>query len=230
MISAIALDDEPPALSVIETFCGQVNFIDLQKTFSKTEDAAKYLRKYPVDLLFLDIRMPTISGIDFYKKLSTQVMVIFTTAYTEYAIEGFNVQAVDYLLKPYTFERFRQAIEKAREYYDFIHQSQNLKQPWLFIRANYSLLKIPIADILFAEGLDDYLKIHIRDQKPLVARMTMKSLLEKLPADTFMRVHRSYIVSFPFIDAVRNKMINIGDEEIPIGSSYESSFFARFDK
>ena len=228
MLKAIALDDEPLALEVLQSFCNQMEEISLEKTFTKSEDAFKYLKKYPVDLLFLDINMPSISGIDFYKKLPHKTMVIFTTAYSEYAVEGFNLSATDYILKPFTFSRFKQAVEKAHSQWKL--QNQNPEQLYLFIRADYSLIKILFSDILFIEGLDDYLKIHIRNQKTVVARMTLKVILEKLPSPEFVRVHRSFIVPISKIDKVRNKIIYINDEEIPVSASYEAAFFAMLNK
>jgi DNA-binding LytR/AlgR family response regulator len=228
MIKAIALDDEPPALDVLQSFCDKIDYVDLQKTFTNSDDAFKYLKKYPVDLLFLDINMPSISGIDFYKKLPHKTMVIFTTAYSEYAVEGFTLSATDYLLKPFSFSRFQQALEKA--YLQWKIQNQNPEQQYLFIRADYSLIKILISDILFIEGLDDYLKIHIQNQKTVVARMTLKSLLEKLPSPEFIRVHRSFIVPISKIEKVRNKIVYINEEEIPVSASYEAAFFALLNK
>jgi DNA-binding LytR/AlgR family response regulator len=228
MIKAIAIDDEPPALTIIENFCAQLDAVMLLRTFSKPSEALKYLRKFPVDLLFLDIQMPSLTGIDFYKKVEQDTMVIFTTAYSEYAVEGFNLSAIDYLLKPFTFERFNQAVSKANEFYNYQHQSEKVNQHYLFIRADYALAKIAVADILYIEGLDDYLKIYLLNQKPVVARMTMKALQEKLPAKEFVRVHRSFIIPFARIEVVRNKTISIADIEIPIGSSYEDNFFQLF--
>jgi len=229
IIKAIALDDEPPALAILENFCKKVDYIDLQKTFTKADEALKYLRKYPVDFLFLDINMPSISGIDFVKKLPHKIMVIFTTAYSEYAIEGFTLSAMDYLLKPISQDRFLQAMEKVKTQYELHNQNQKIEQQFLFIRADYSLMKIPLIDIQFIEGLDDYLKIHIENQKTVVARMTMKSILEKIPASEFMRVHRSFIVRISKIDKIRNKIIHIKDEEIPISASYEKDFFSKIN-
>lgn len=228
MLKAIALDDEPLALEVLQSFCNQTDMVDLQKTFTKSEDAFKHLRKYPVDLLFLDINMPSISGIDFYKKLSHKTMVIFTTAYSEFAVEGFTLSATDYILKPFTFSRFQQAVEKA--YSQWKLQNQNPEQQYLFIRADYSLIKILFSDILFIEGLDDYLKIHIQNQKTVVARMTLKVILEKLPVSEFVRVHRSFIVPVSKIEKVRNKIVYINQEEIPVSASYETAFFALLNK
>jgi len=228
MIKAIAIDDELPALRVIEHFCSKVDFIELEKTFNKPAEALKHIRKYPVDLLFLDINMPSLTGIELYKSVTQNTMAIFTTAYSEYAVEGFNLNAVDYLLKPFTRERFEQAVNKARTFYNMHHPQENTQEEFLFIRADYSLVKIPVADILYIEGLDDYLKIHIAGQKPVVARMTMKTMQEKLNPKDFIRVHRSFIVAFRKIEMVRNKLITIAGAEIPIGSSYEVVFFEYF--
>jgi DNA-binding LytR/AlgR family response regulator len=224
MIIAVAIDDEPPALQVIENFCRKVDFIDLVKTFTKPHEAVKYLSKFPTDLVFLDIRMPSVSGIEISRLIPKDIMVIFTTAYSEYAVEGFNVNAVDYLLKPFTFERFNQAVSKANDFYKFYHRQESDVQQYLFIRADYSLVKVMLEDIVYVEGLDDYLKINLLGRKPLVARMTMKAMLEKLPAKEFIRVHRSFIVPLARIDKVRNKTIYIGEIEIPVGSSFEEDF------
>lgn len=218
MIKALAIDDEPLALSVIESFCSQLDYIDLQKTFTKPNEALKHLKKFPVDLLFLDIHMPSLTGIDFYKQIEQNTMVIFCTAHSQYAIEGFNLNALDYLLKPFTFERFQQATEKAKDYFS---QRDNQKTPHLFIRADYSLQKVNLEDILYIEALDDYLKIYLHQQKTIVARMTMKSLLEKLPQSDFIRVHRSFIVPIKKVESIRNKTIYLLDKSIPIGNSYD---------
>lgn len=228
MIKAIALDDEPPALDVLQSFCDKIEYVNLQKAFTKSDEAFKYLKKYPVDLLFLDINMPSISGIDFFKKLPHKTMVIFTTAYSEYAVEGFTLSATDYILKPFSFSRFQQAVEKAFSQWKL--QNQDPEQRYLFIRADYSLMKILFSDILYIEGLDDYLKIHMQNQKTIVARMTLKTILQKLPIPEFIRVHRSFIVPISKIDKVRNKIIYINQEEIPVSVSYESAFFAVINK
>ncbi|MFN8285760.1 MAG: LytTR family DNA-binding domain-containing protein [Chitinophagales bacterium] len=229
MIKAIAVDDEPPALKVIENFCSKVDAIELVKTFNKPSEALAHLKKFPVDLIFLDIQMPSMTGLEFHKAIEQNTMVIFTTAYSEYAVEGFNLSAIDYLLKPYTFERFQQAVEKAKEFYNYQHQ-KDTTQNYLFIRADYSLIKVNIAEILYIEGLDDYLKIHLPGKKPVVARMTMKAIVEKLPANEFVRVHRSFIVPISKIESIRNKVIQIPGVEIPIGTSYEEDFFKLFKR
>lgn len=228
MITAIAIDDEPPALKVIETFCAGSTLVNLQKTFTRTDEAQKFLQQQPVDLLFLDIQMPSLSGIDFYKSIGQNTMVIFTTAFSEYAVEGFNLSAIDYLLKPFTKERFGQAVQKACDYAQYLKQNKTTGEEHLFIRADYSLHKILFSDILYIEGLDDYVKIHLKNSKPLVARITMKAIMEKLSPDIFIRVHRSYIVPLAGIRQVRNKVISMGDVDITIGNSYEEAFFTRF--
>ena len=225
MIKALAIDDEPLALNVIEAFCTQLDYIDLQKTFTKPNEALKHLNKYPVDLLFLDIHMPSLTGIDFYKNIEQNTLVIFCTAHGQYAVEGFNLNALDYLLKPFTFERFKQATDKARDYFA---SSNNQKAQHIFVRADYSLQKIMLDDIMCIEALDDYLKIYINNQKTIVARMTMKAMLEKLPSTEFMRVHRSFIVPIKKVESLRNKMLQLGDKKIPVGNSYEEDVLKHF--
>jgi DNA-binding LytR/AlgR family response regulator len=228
MIQAIALDDETPGLAVIENFCSQTDFIQLNKTFTQPSEALKHLQQFPVDLLFLDIQMPTITGLEFYKQVKQNTMVIFTTAYSHYAVEGFNLQAVDYLLKPFTFERFLQAANRAKDFYEYEHQTGKSAENFLFVRADYSLVKINVKEVVLVEGLDDYLRIHIQNQKTVITRMTMKVMLEKLPATDFVRVHRSFIVPLNRVSNVRNKTLTLETREVPIGASYEEEFMRRF--
>ena len=223
-MKCIALDDEPLALEILKDFCSKVPFLELEKTFVKASDAAKHLRKFPVDLLFLDIQMPDISGIDFYKSLAQSPMVIFTTAYSEYALEGFNLSAVDYLLKPLEFERFSEAVHKAQEYNNYQKQSGKQEAQYLYVRSAYRLVKIHFKDILFIETMDDYLKIHVENGKPVLTLMNLKAMEEKLSPTEFCRVHRSYIVPLDKINFVRNKMITISTFQIPIGNKYEEEF------
>jgi len=233
MIKAIALDDEPLALKIIENFCKDSEHVQLEKTFSKPNDALKYINNFPVDLLFLDIQMPSISGIDFFKSIDKEIMVIFTTAFSEYAVEGFNLNAVDFLLKPFTLDRFQQAVNKAWEFYSYTNSSEKTKQPYLFIRADYSLVKIKLTDIIYLEGLNDYVKFHLDGQKPVVARITLKNLSERLSSADFVRIHRSYIVPVNRISHIRNRMIYIHVEdrmiELPIGRSYEDDVYRIFE-
>jgi DNA-binding LytR/AlgR family response regulator len=227
MISCIAIDDEPLALDIIESFCSRISFFQLHKTFTDTLEAAKYLRKQPVDLIFLDIRMPDQNGMDFYREHAREKMVIFTTAYSNYAVEGFNLSAVDYLLKPIEFERFNQAANKAHEYYNYIHSSENKTQN-LFVRSEYSLIKIPCSEIEYIETLDDYIKIHLPAKKPVLTKMNLKNVLGKLNPKEFVRVHRSYVIPLSKITSVRGKIIHLGKTEIPIGVKFEEEFFKLF--
>ncbi|SEJ41319.1 two component transcriptional regulator, LytTR family [Dyadobacter koreensis] len=228
MIKAIAIDDERPALEILGTFCGRTDFIDLQKTFIKTGQAREYLEENPVDLIFLDIHMPVVSGIDFFKNIPHPAMVIFTTAYAEYAVESYELNAVDYLLKPFSQDRFLLAANKALQMFQGARQKSGADSPVLYFRVDYGLVPISINDILFIEGLDNYLKIHLISQKPVVVRLTMKAMMEKLPEHGFVRIHRSYIVSLDKVASFRNKHIQIGQEEIPVGASYEEYFKSIF--
>lgn len=228
MINAIALDDEPLALEIIKNFCNRTSEVTLLRTFTKASLALEYLQENPVDLLFLDINMPSISGIEFYKKVSPEVMAIFTTGYSEYAVEGFNLNAIDYLLKPFEYERFLKALEKAKEYHSYLHAKNPDAQQYLFVKVDYSITKIALDDILYIEGQDNYLKIYLTNGKYLLVRMSMKTICEQLPARDFLRVHRSYIVPFRKVDHVRNKTAYLGKLEIPISAQYHDEVMARF--
>ncbi len=218
MIHAIAIDDEPLALQVINHFCEKIDFIKLEKTFTKQNEAQKYINNYPVDLIFLDIQMPNKNGIDFYKILEKDIMVIFTTAFSEYAVEGFNLNATDYLLKPFSFERFETAVQKARNEYQFRHMTN--AQTHLMIRADYKLYRIEYEDIKYIEGLDDYIQIHLENKTKVVARFSMKNIISKLPENLFIRVHRSFIVPIKKIKTIQNKTILIDEVSIPIGDTF----------
>jgi DNA-binding LytR/AlgR family response regulator len=224
MIRIIALDDEPPALDIVETFCRRLTNVQLKGKFTKTSEALAYLEEFSVDLLLLDINMPAVSGIDFYKGLPHRLMVIFITSYSEYAVESYNVNAVDYLLKPFTFHRFQQAIDKAIVQQEVSRRQEAAREKYLVLRLDYGLVKVAVIDILVVEGLDNYMKIHLSGQKPITIRATMKALMDKLPSNEFVRVHRSYIVALSRIESVRKKMIVIAGMEVPVSSSYEEDF------
>lgn len=228
MINAIAIDDEPLALKVIKSLCDKSESVNLQKTFTQPNKALKHLRKFPVDLIFCDIQMPSMTGINLVKSLQQNTMVIFTTAFSKYAAVSYELNAIDYLLKPINQKRFTQAIAKAHEYFDYVNKKDQNADKNIFVRADFSLVKIPLADILYIEGLADYLKIFIKDHKTIVARMPMKDMMEKLPSNGFVRVHRSFILPFSKIEAVRGKTIFIGDQEFPIGRTYADEFFNRY--
>jgi len=230
MITAIAIDDEPLALKVIDSHCEKTDFINLQRTFTHPTEALHYLRKYPVDLLFVDIQMPSMNGINLVKAIQQSTMIIFTTAFSEYAVVSYELNAIDYLLKPINFKRFNQAVNKANEYYNFINKQNHSEDQYIFVRADYSLVKIPLADILYIEGLADYLKIFIRARKTVVARMTMKEMVEKLPSNDFIRVHRSFIIPFSSIQSVRNNIIFFNEKEVAIGRTYTEEFYKRYRK
>jgi DNA-binding LytR/AlgR family response regulator len=235
MMTAIALDDESPALDVIQAFCGRVEEVDLVKTFTRVGEARLYLESNPIDLIFLDINMPRQSGLNFARSIPPQTLVVFTTAYSEFAAESYDVEAVDYLLKPFTLERFGKAILRAQTRWQTLRQtdsdqSEAAEPAQVYFRVDYGLVKVTVADILFVEGLDNYLKIHRVTGHPLVVRLTMKAMLDKLPPTRFVRIHRSFIVAIDKVESIRSKMIVIGDDELPIGSSYEKEFFSRFSR
>lgn len=224
-LTAIAIDDEPPALSIITEFASRYGSVDLQKTFTKPTEAVRHLKKFPVDLVFLDIKMPSVSGLDLFKEIPENVQVIFTTAHAEYAVEGFNLKAADYILKPFSYERFVQAVDKVTQMAELMRSSDDKGSSHMLVRADYSLIKINFADIAYIEGLDDYIKIHLDTGKMIVARMTMKKILERLPTSTFFRVHRSFIVPLLKIQSVRNKQVCLPNVQVPLGASYEDDFY-----
>ena len=227
MIKVIAVDDEPLALDIIETYCKNFDFLQFEKGFTKTGAALQYLEKNHADLLFLDINMPAMSGVDFYKSLRYKPMLIFNTSYSEYALESYDLNAIDYLLKPFTVSRFEKAVVKANEMYNLVHHATVAEQSkYLMLKVDYGVVKVVLADILFIEGLDNYLKIHLHNQSPVVVRLTMKSLMEKLNEKEFIRVHRSYIVPVSKIESFRQKIIIIAGEEIPVGKNYEDDLKA----
>ena len=218
MITCIAIDDEPLALQVIKEYCDKIPFIKLVEKFTNPEDAREYLKLHKIDLLLLDIQMPDCNGVELYKSLPSKPAVIFTTAYKDFAFEGFNVDAVDYLLKPFDYARFLKAVYKAREYMEFL-SSKDLELSSIFVKVNYELMKINLKDIDLVEALDDYIKIHIKPH-PVLTLMTLKSVQEKLPAREFVRVHRSYIVPVNKIERFNRQKIIVAGKEIPVGSSY----------
>lgn len=220
MIKAIAIDDEPLALKILAHHCEKIEEITLEKTFTNLSEAKTYLDENQIDLLFLDIEMPQQNGIDFYKFLEKKIMVVFTTAYDQYALEGFNVSAIDYIMKPISFDRFKEAIEKVIKIKKLIKNKE--EDPYIMIRADYKLNKIYLKDIKYIEGLDDYIQIYIDDQPKIVARMSMKAILENLPAKDFIRVHRSFIIPVKRIKNIQNKQIEIDSIVIPIGETYKN--------
>ena len=227
-MNCIAIDDEPLALNVIEEFCKKIDFIHLQAKFTSAIQAIDYISKNKTDLVFLDIQMPHLTGLQFLKTVSSPPMVIFTTAYSDYALEGFNVDAVDYLLKPIAFDRFLKATSKAYNLYNLIHKApqpvvEEQQDKYLLVKVEYSTVKINADDILYIEGLKDYVKIYT-GAKFIMTKSTMKHIEEKLPRDKFIRIHKSYIVSVPKIRAIEYNCVTLGEKQIPIGNQYRQGF------
>jgi len=230
-MNCIAIDDEPLALDVISEFCSKISYLNLLGTYTNPFEAVQLLNSGKVDLLFLDIQMPQITGLEFLKSLYKPPMVIFTTAYVEYASQGFEYDAIDYLIKPFAFDRFTRSVNKA-------YQLMKLKKPensqkkekseisygFLMVKVEYSTIRVNLDDILYIEGLKDYVKIY-SGKKPLITKTTMKNIVEKLPSDRFIRVHKSYIVSIDKIDMIENSRIVIASQRLPIGESFRTAFF-----
>lgn len=227
MINAIAIDDEALALEVIEAHCSNSTEVKLDAVFTKPQDAEKYLKKFPIDLVFLDINMPSISGLKLAKLLPPQCLVVFTTAYSEFAAESYELNAIDYLLKPINKARFDKAIVKVKEYLGYLKNKDGVDAQQLFIRADYAIHKVNFGEILYIEGIGDYVKIFVNEKKTIVARITMKEVLTKLPKNDFLRVNRSYIIPLARIQSVTNKIILLPEKEIPIGTTYLKSFHER---
>lgn len=224
MINCIAVDDEPLALELLNTYCSMVDYLDLRRTFTRTSEATDFIKNFPVDLIFLDIQMPDISGIDFYRTKGDSKMVIFTTAYSEFGVEGFNLNAVDYLLKPITFKRFEQAVRKTKDYFDYLNSRNQVRNPYLFIRSDYRLCKIAFEEITYIEGLDDYVKIYTEGiKRSTIVHMSLKSLCDRLPSNLFIRVHRSYIVNFSKNISFSNNKIHLKNIDIPVGIRYQEN-------
>ncbi len=221
-MKCIAIDDEPLALQIISQYCEKIPFLQLENIFTNPNDALQYLSENKMDLLFLDIQMPDINGLQLYKNLTNKPLVIFTTAYKDFAVEGFNVDAIDYLLKPFDYNRFLKAAYKAKEYQEFL-SSQELQLNSIYVKVNYEMMKINLKDIELIEALDDYIKIHIKPY-PVLTLMTLKSMQEKLPDKEFVRVHRSYIVPISKVDKFNKNKIFVAGKEIPIGSSYSDVY------
>lgn len=223
MIKCIAIDDEPLALTLLKDYISKTSFLQLMAVFTDAVEARALLEKEKIDLIFLDIQMPDINGIQFYHSMTQKAMVIFTTAFSEYAVEGFNINAIDYLLKPFEYGRFLKAACKAKEYADFM-LNQEMRLSSIFVKADYQLVKVNLNEVLFIEGLDDYIRIHLAGNKTILTLMSLKAITEKLPAREFIRIHRSYIVSLGKIEKVNSRKVVIAGKEIPVGISYAEEF------
>lgn len=231
-IRCIAIDDEPPALDLMCEYINKTPFLELVGKSNSASKAFGHLEKWTPDLVFLDIEMADLSGINFSKILPKGPKTIFTTAYDQYAIEGYKVEALDYLLKPISYAEFLEAAQKGRDYIQMIRNSateQNFsRRNYLFVNSEYKLVKINFADILYIEGLKDYVKFHLfSSQKPLLSLMSLKKLEEELPDSSFMRVHRSFIVNFHQIQSVERKIIRFKKGQVKISEQYKDEFFNR---
>ncbi len=238
----IAIDDEPLALDVIKDYCSKIGFLQLEHTFTSAIDAVKLMNQEEIDLIFIDIQMPHINGLEFVRLLKKPPLIIFTTAYSEYALEGFELNVLDYLVKPIPFERFFQAVNKAYELFCLkndrpekavpaniqnpspviLPEKQKAENPFIMVKVEYSTVKVSLNEIIYIEGIKDYVKIKLRTQS-LLTKVTMKYLEEKLPAKDFMRVHKSFIIALQAIEKIENNRIYIENQRIPIGSSYRSA-------
>lgn len=228
MIRCIAIDDEPLALKQISSYVEKTPFLTLVEKFESALQTLSFLQDNEVDLMFVDINMPDINGMDFVKSLTNPPKVIFTTAYSEYAIEGFKVDAIDYLLKPISYADFLKASEKAK---DRIKQKDTpiphveSNEKFLFIKSEYKILRINLSDIKYIEGMREYLRIHIENQQPVMTLMSMKKMEEFLPEASFMRVHRSFIVNLDKISTIeRNRIIFDKNVYIPVSEQYKPKF------
>ena len=221
MLKAIAIDDEPIALEVVKSLSSKIAFIELLDCFTNAFKAIDFLQKEKVDLIFLDIKMPDISGIDFLKSLSHPPMVIFTTAYSEHAVQSFELDAIDYLLKPFSLSRFLKACNKANEQLLFRNKiATALPEPSaIFIKSGYEQIKVEPADILYVESSGNYMQF-VLDNRKIASRLTMSEVEALLPALDFIRIHRSYIVSKKHIQKMDRKSIWIKQTELPIGAAY----------
>ena len=234
MLNCIAIDDEELALELLEDNISKVPFLNLVAKTDNPLEALKMIQEQPVDLVFLDIQMPGLTGLQLINSLPNKPMFILVTAYEKYALEGYNLNVVDYLVKPVALDRFIQACNKARD----LHQLKNkvgapvAEDPgYFFINVDYSHLKVNHADIMWVEGFKDYLKIHLKSTaNPLVARISMKSFEDLLPQSKFLRIQKSYIVSKNSITAVRKNSVFIGALELPIGENYKETVIALLGK
>ncbi len=227
-ICCIIVEDEPLAQKLLEDNIRVIPFLEWKGTFSNTVDAAIFLSKNKIDLLFLDIRLPGKSGMEFSKQLEKEYMVIFTTAYDQYALEGFEVNAIDYLLKPIGSDRFLQACEKAREYAGLRALAEK-DSTCLFIRSEHATIKMETKNILYIEGLKDYVKIFIEgNNKAILTRMNLKGIESLLPDKIFCRVHKSFIVNLRRVKEYGKDYVEIPEKEIPLGESYRDQFKEKY--
>jgi DNA-binding LytR/AlgR family response regulator len=227
-INCIAIDDEPLALKQMESYIDKTPFLNLVASCSSAFEALKVLESHEVALMFVDINMPDLSGLDFVKSLDQKPAVIFTTAYSEYAIDGFKVDALDYLLKPIGYQDFLKAANKAAKILKQEHSSGDTMQSndqYLFIKSAHKIIRLNYADVKYIEGMREYVRIHLSNEKPIMTLISMKKMEESLPEDSFMRVHRSFIVNLKKITTIeRNRIIFDEKVYIPVSDQYKAKF------
>lgn len=231
-MNCIIVDDEPLAREAIELLVKDIDYLTLAGTFNNASAAARYMEQNAVDLIFLDIQMPGITGIEFAKTISRRTLIVFTTAYSEYALDSYEVDAIDYLIKPVEPERFRKAADKALAYSSLLMQDEkeNIEpaaDDYFFVKSDRKYFKVNFEDILFVEGLKDYVILQLEEQR-IITRMNLKAMNELLPKSLFLRVNKSYIVNTARIEAFDNNDIFIKTHEIAIGNSYRDGFFEEF--
>ena len=226
MINAIAIDDEPIALSIINRYAEKIPFLHLEKQFLNGLEAREYLQENQVQLLFLDVRMPDINGIDLFRGLQDKPLVIFSTAYSEYALSGFELDALDYLLKPYSFERFKKACIRAKEMLELKGVIDN--NPTLFVKDGYQMVKIDLKEISALQAVGNYIRFMMNGREVL-ARMTIKEFLSEWADNSFIQVHRSYVINIEKVNRLDRHVIWIDDLEVPIGGSFQDAVKQRFN-
>ncbi len=220
-IKCIAVDDEPLALELVCDNIKRIPYLNCVATFNSAIKAAEYLKTNKVDLIFLDIQMPGLTGVELARKLS-DIMIIFTTAYDDYAVEGFEVAAIDYVLKPIMFSRFEKACNKAKEFYDLKNKADKTEQS-IIVRSEHRTIRLLLNNIIYIEGLKDYVKIFISgSEKPLLTRTNLKGINDQLPAKIFKRVHKSYVVNFTKVTGFGTDKLLLDKLEIPLGVSYRA--------
>ncbi len=233
-IKCVAIDDEPLALKQIGAYLERTPFFETIALCSNAFEALQFIREGEVDLLFVDINMPDLNGLDFVRSLERKIPVIFTTAYSEYAIDGFQVDALDYLLKPISYASFLKSANKAKTWFDINHKSNEVVQPqmdYLFVKSEHRLIRILLSDIKYIEGSNEYIIIHLMKEKPLTTLMRMKNIESMLPENQFMRVHRSFIVNLNQVKVIeRNRIIFDEKIYIPVGEQYKENFQRFLDK
>ena len=231
ILNCAIIDDEPLAAELLASYTKKVPFLNLIGTYNSAVNGMKDLREHPVELLFLDIQMPELSGLEFAKILPKETKIIFTTAFNQYAIEGYKVNAIDYLLKPVSFEEFLKASNKALDWFTTVRKQDTYREDrFMLVKSDYKLVKIALDDILYIEGLKDYVRIYLENGEKVMSLMNMKELEDYLPQPEFMRTHRSYIVHMNKITVIDRFRIVFGDVYIPISDSYKEEVQTYFDR